>query len=73
MKAMNMPIPAAIAAFNSAGTALNTAVRRPVTANTTMMIPSITTSPMASGQLTCGAIVTASRVLMPRPVAIANG
>ena len=73
MKAMKHPMPAAIAAFSSEGTARNTAVRNPVTASATMMMPSMTTSPIASAQVTCGAIDTASRLLMPRPAAIANG
>lgn len=34
---------------------------------------SITTRPIASGHVTCGAIDTASRLLMPRPVAMAKG
>ena len=38
-----------------------------------MMTPSMTTRPIASGQVICGAMVTATRLLMPRPVAIANG
>ncbi len=73
MNAMNSPIPTAIAAFSSGGTALNTAVRKPVTASSTITSPSITTRPIASGQLISGAMVTATSVLMPRPVAIANG
>jgi len=71
ISAMNAPIPTAIADLRAGGTAVNTAVRKPVTASTTMTRPSITTRPMASGQVIMGAIVTASRVLMPRPVAIA--
>jgi hypothetical protein len=70
---MNSPMPTAIAAFSSAGTAVNTAVRNPVAASSMMISPSTTTRPIASGQLTRGAIVTATRVLMPSPVAIANG
>lgn len=70
---MNSPIPAAMADLSAAGTALNTAVRKPVSTSTTMIRPSMTTSPMASGQVTCGAMVTATRLLMPRPVAMAKG
>ena len=73
MKAMNAPIPAAIAILSGSGMALNTAVRNPVRPRITMITPLTTTRPIASGQVTCGAIVTATRVLMPRPVAIANG
>ena len=52
--AMKHPIPAAIAALSSVGTALNTAVRNPVAASTTMMMPSITTRPIAAGHDICG-------------------
>ncbi len=73
MNAMNAPMPAAMADFSSGGIALNTAVRNPVSARTTMMMPSMTTRPIASGHVTCGAMDTASRLLMPRPAASANG
>jgi len=51
MNAMKSPIPTAITALSSAGTASNTAVRRPLTASTTMTTPSTTTRPIASGQV----------------------
>ncbi len=70
---MNTPTPTAIAALSSGGTALNTAVRKPVATRIRMMMPSTTTRPIASGQVTCGAMVTASSVLMPSPAAIAKG
>jgi hypothetical protein len=73
MKAMNNPIPTAIAAFSDGGTMLKTAVRKPVAASTTTTSPSTTTRPIASGQLICGASVNATNALSPRPVAIANG
>lgn len=73
MKALNAPIPAAMAVLSGPGIAANTAVRNPVRASSTMITPLTTTSPIASGQLTCGAMVTATSVLMPSPVAMANG
>ena len=73
IRLMNRPMPTAIADFSAAGTARNTAVRNPVSTSATMIRPSITTRPIASGQVICGAMVTARRLLMPRPVAIANG
>ena len=73
MNAMKSPIPTAIAAFSSGGTALNTAVRNPEAASSTMITPSTTTRPIASGQLMIGASVTATSELIPSPVAIANG
>ena len=73
IRQMNTPMPTAIADFSAAGTALNTAVRKPVNTSSTMMTPSMTTRPIASGQVICGAMVTATRLLMPRPVAMANG
>ena len=72
-KLMNRPMPTAIAAFNAGGTASNTALRNPVATRTRITMPSTTTRPIASGQLTCWAIVTASSVLIPSPAAIANG
>ena len=75
MKAMNMPMPTTIAAFRLAGTALNTAVRKPVRTSTSMVRPETTTRPMASAQVSPGfaATVTAMKALTPRPVAMANG
>ena len=75
MVAMNMPMPTLMATFMESGMALNTAVRKPETASSTMMMPSMTTNPMASGQVRpcCPTMVTATRVLMPRPVAMPNG
>ena len=71
--AMNSPMPTAIAALRSEGMASKTALRNPLTARMTMMMPSMTISPMASAHVTCLAMVTATRELMPRPVAKANG
>ena len=70
-----MPMPTLMATFIELGIALNTAVRKPETANRTMMMPSMTTKPIASGQVNpcCPTMVTATSVLMPRPVAIPNG
>ena len=53
-KAMNRPMPTEIAVRRVFGTALNTAVRNPVSTRTAMRIPSQTTSPMACGQVICG-------------------
>ena len=73
--AMNRPIPTPIEAFKLAGIELKTASRKPVTARRTMMMPSMTTRPMASGQVSPSVAtkVTATRVLMPRPAAMPNG
>jgi hypothetical protein len=73
MRQMNSPMPTAIDALSCAGTALNTAWRTPVATSASTTSPLITTSPIACGQLISGAIVTATSVLMPRPVAIAKG
>ncbi|GAB3710284.1 hypothetical protein GCM10027598_15700 [Amycolatopsis oliviviridis] len=73
IRQMNRPIPTAMADLSGAGTALNTAVRIPAKTSRTMTRPSITTRPIASGQLICEAKVTAIRLLMPSPVAMANG
>ena len=73
--AMNRPIPTPMAALSSRGMALNTATRNPEIARSTMMMPSMTTSPMASGQVNPSpdTKVTATSVLMPRPVAMPKG
>ena len=49
MKAMNRPIPIAIARFRSSGIARNTASRKPVSTRTEIASPSITITPIASG------------------------
>ncbi len=72
--AMNRPIPTEIAARRDRGTARKTAVRKPVSTRTRMMIPSQTTSPMAWGQVIVGGAITyASSALRPSPVAMATG
>ncbi len=73
--AMNMPIPTPMAAFMDAGMARKTAERKPETASSTMMMPSRTTRPMASGQVSPSpaTMVTATRVLRPRPAAMPKG
>ena len=73
ISAINKPIPTEIAIFNCAGTALNTAVLNPVSTKMVMMMPSITTSPIASAQVIWDAIPTATKVLRPKPVASASG
>ncbi len=54
MKAMNRPMPTLIAVLSSIGTALNTAVRNPVSTSTRMIRPSSTTMPIASGHVMPG-------------------
>ncbi len=73
MKRMNRPMPAVIASLSCMGTASNTSLRSPVAARTTMMSPLMTTSPMASGQVSDPTTVVARNELMPRPAANANG
>ena len=52
---------------------MNTAVRKPVSTSTTMITPSMTTRPIASGQVIWGAIVKATNALSPSPAARASG
>ena len=73
ISAMKSPIPTEIAIFNWAGTALNTAVLNPVRTRMVIIIPSRTINPIASAQVICDAIPTATKVFRPKPVAIANG
>ena len=55
--------------------ALNTAVRKPEMASSTIMMPSITTRPIASAQVRpCWpTMVTATSVLIPKPAAMPKG
>ena len=53
---MNRPIPTLIATRRFSGTARKTASRKPVSTNKVITAPSMTTSPMASGQVMIGAI-----------------
>ena len=73
MKRMNSPMPAVMASFSCIGTASNTILRNPVTASSTMISPSMTTRPIASGQVSEPTTVVARKELMPRPAANANG
>ena len=73
MNRMNSPIPAVIAVFSWIGTASKTSLRRPVAASVTMMSPLMTTSPIASGQVSEPTKVVATKVLRPSPAANANG
>ena len=68
-------MPTTIATFSDSGTALNTAVRKPVSTRTNMMTPAHTTMPISSGQVRFGvvAMVAARKALMPRPADIAKG
>ncbi len=73
MNRMNAPIPAVIASLSCIGTASKISLRRPVAARTTMMMPLMTTRPIASGQVSEPTTVVARKELMPRPAANANG
>ncbi len=73
MSAMNRPMPTLIAVFSSAGTAWNTAVRKPVSTSTRMIRPSRTTRPIASAQDMPDAMENATNALSPSPVASASG
>ncbi len=70
---MNSPIPTEIATLSCVGTAWKTAVRKPVSTSTRIAMPSRTTSPIASSQVDCDAIATATKALRPSPVASASG
>ena len=66
-------MPAVIASLSCIGTASKTSLRSPVAARITMMRPLMTTSPIASGQVSEPTRVVATNELMPRPAANANG
>ena len=70
---MNSPIPAVIAIFNCMGTASKISFRSPDAASATMMRPLMTTSPIASGQVTVPTTEEARNELIPSPAAKANG
>ena len=73
IRAINNPIPTEMAIFNWVGTARKTATLNPVSTRIRIIIPSRTTSPIASAQVIFVAIPTATKVFKPRPVAIASG
>ena len=73
MNRMNNPIPAVIASFNGIGTASKISLRRPLIARATMIRPLMTTSPIASGQVSEPTTELARNELMPSPAANANG
>ena len=75
ISAMKRPMPTTIAVFSASGTALKTAVRNPVSTRISMVRPESITRPIMSGHVRPGweAIVTATKALTPRPVAIAKG
>src|SRR5665647_763581 len=75
MIVMNRPMPTLMAVFRAAGTARNTALRKPVSTRTVMMSPSRTTSPMASGQVIVGSLAMpkVTNAVRPSPVASASG
>ena len=73
MNMMNRPMPAVMASFSGMGTASKIMRRRPVTAIATMMRPSMTTRPIASGQVRTPTTELARNELMPSPAANAKG
>jgi len=75
MIVMNRPMPTLMAVLSAGGTAWKTALRKPVSTRTVMMRPSMTTRPMASGQVIPGslAIPKVTKALRPSPVASASG
>ena len=73
MSAMNSPMPTEIATLSWVGMAWKTAVRKPVSTSTRMMMPSMTTRPMASAQVIWLAMEKATNALSPSPVASASG
>ena len=75
ISAMNSPMPTTIAVLRESGTALNTAVRNPVTTRTTMITPAQITRPITCGHVSPGfvAIVTARNAFTPSPAAMPNG
>jgi hypothetical protein len=73
MNRMKNPMPAVIASFNGIGTASKISLRSPVTASATMIRPSMTTRPIASGQETEPTTELARNELIPNPAANANG
>ena len=73
MIVMKRPMPTPMAYFSCSGTARKTAERKPVRTSSSMMMPSMTTRPMASAQVICGARVKATKPLRPRPAASATG
>ena len=73
MKAMNSPMPTLIACLRANGIASRIVCRSPVRTSSTMPKPSITTRPIASGQVMVGARVKATREFRPSPVAMASG
>ena len=72
-KVMNSPMPIEMPTRRDRGTALNTAVRNPVSTSSAISTPSITISPIACGQVICGAMVKASRAFSPSPAAMPIG
>ena len=75
ISAMNRPMPTTIPVFSPSGTALNTAVRKPVATSTTITRPARTTRPITSGQVRPGVVATvmATNAFTPSPVARAKG
>src|SRR5690606_16186066 len=72
-KRMNAPIPTLMAFFRTIGTISSTYLRTPVTTSKVMIRPSVTTTPIASGNVNpmLPSSVQATTALMPNPGAIA--
>jgi hypothetical protein len=73
MKAMNRPIPIAIAFFSSSGIARMIVSRKPLSTSTVTTAPSSTISPIADGKERCSVPtrVKATIALIPSPGASA--
>ena len=72
-KVMNRPMPIEMPTRRDRGTALKTAVRKPVSTRAAISRPSSTIRPIAWGQVILGATVKASSALRPRPAAMPIG
>jgi hypothetical protein len=66
-------MPTLIDCFSGSGMASNTASRRPVSTSRVMMMPSITTMPMAAAHDICPASEKATTPFSPSPAASAIG
>jgi len=66
-------MPAVMASFSGIGTASKMSLRSPVAARATMIRPSITIRPIASGHVRDPTTELARNELMPKPAANAKG
>ena len=69
MKVMNRPMPTEMAVLSWVGTARSTAVRNPVSTRIVMMMPSMTTRPIASAQVMPGSLAMPNATNALRPEA----